>query len=82
MGSMIPLSVLDLSPIVQGGSPGQSLRASRDLASAAERLGFRRYWILFATSADRFKVAGLRSPGATLMWMRSERGSPWRKGGG
>ena len=37
---MIPLSVLDLSPIIEGGSPGQSLRASADLAKAAERLGW------------------------------------------
>ena len=42
---MIPLSVLDLSPIIQGGAPGQSLRASRELAQAAERLRFQRYWL-------------------------------------
>jgi alkanesulfonate monooxygenase SsuD/methylene tetrahydromethanopterin reductase-like flavin-dependent oxidoreductase (luciferase family) len=45
MSSMIPLSVLDLSPIVQGGGAGQSLRASRELAGAAEKLGFQRYWL-------------------------------------
>src|SRR5690242_20568270 len=56
MGGMIPLSVLDLSPIVQGGSAGQSLRASRDLAQAAERLGFRRYWL-----AEHHNMTGIAS---------------------
>jgi len=56
MDSMIPLSVLDLSPVVQGGSPGQSLRASRDLARAAERLGFRRYWM-----AEHHNMTGIAS---------------------
>jgi luciferase family oxidoreductase group 1 len=53
---MIPLSVLDLSPIVQGGSPSQSLRASRDLAQAAERLGFHRYWL-----AEHHNMTGIAS---------------------
>ncbi|MBX3483194.1 LLM class flavin-dependent oxidoreductase [Phenylobacterium sp.] len=53
---MIPLSVLDLSPIVQGGGPGQSLRASRELARAAERLGFRRYWL-----AEHHNMTGIAS---------------------
>jgi luciferase family oxidoreductase group 1 len=53
---MIPLSVLDLSPIVQGGSPGQSLRASRELALAAERLGFGRYWL-----AEHHNMTGIAS---------------------
>lgn len=56
IGSMIPLSVLDLSPIVQGGSPGQSLHASRDLARAAERLGFQRYWL-----AEHHNMTGIAS---------------------
>ena len=53
---MIPLSVLDLSPIIQGGSPGQSLRASRELALAAERLGFQRYWL-----AEHHNMTGIAS---------------------
>src|SRR6266436_6197266 len=43
--SMIPLSVLDLSPIVEGGDAAQSLRNSLDLARHAERWGYRRYWL-------------------------------------
>ena len=33
---MTPLSVLDLSPIVQGGDAGQALNNSRDLARHAQ----------------------------------------------
>ena len=53
---MVALSVLDLSPIVQGGSPGQSLRASRELAQAAERLGYNRYWL-----AEHHNMTGIAS---------------------
>ncbi len=53
---MVDLSVLDLSPIVQGGSAGQSLRASRALAQAAERLGYRRYWL-----AEHHNMLGIAS---------------------
>jgi luciferase family oxidoreductase group 1 len=39
------LSVLDLSPIVQGGSAGESFRNSLDLAQHAERFGYHRFWL-------------------------------------
>jgi luciferase family oxidoreductase group 1 len=42
---MIPLSVLDPSPIVQGGNAAQALRSTLDLALHAERLGYRRFWL-------------------------------------
>ena len=42
---MIPFSVLDLSPIVEGGSAGQALTNTLDLARHAERLGYARYWL-------------------------------------
>lgn len=42
---MIPLSVLDLSPIVSGGSAAEALRNSVDLARRAEELGYHRYWV-------------------------------------
>jgi luciferase family oxidoreductase group 1 len=42
---MLPFSVLDLCPIVQGGTAADSLRNSLDLAQHAERLGFQRYWV-------------------------------------
>jgi luciferase family oxidoreductase group 1 len=39
------LSILDLSPIVEGGTAAQALRNTRDLAQHAERWGYRRYWL-------------------------------------
>jgi luciferase family oxidoreductase group 1 len=42
---MLSASVLDLCPIVQGGTAAESLRNSLDLARHAERLGFQRYWV-------------------------------------
>ena len=41
----VPLSILDLSPIVAGGTAGDALRRSIDLARHAERLGYLRYWV-------------------------------------
>jgi luciferase family oxidoreductase group 1 len=42
---MIPLSVLDLSPVSAGSSAAQALRNTLDLARLADRLGFTRYWV-------------------------------------
>jgi luciferase family oxidoreductase group 1 len=42
---MIPLSVLDLSPVSAGMPPAQALRNSLDLAQLADRLGHARYWV-------------------------------------
>ncbi len=42
---MAPISILDLSPIVEGGDAGQALRNSLDLARHVEALGYHRYWM-------------------------------------
>src|SRR5436305_3594518 len=42
---MVPLSVLDLSPITEDGDAGRALRNSLDLARHVEALGYRRYWM-------------------------------------
>ncbi|WP_395704106.1 LLM class flavin-dependent oxidoreductase [Aquabacterium sp.] len=42
---MVPLSVLDLAPIVEGSDAAQALRNTLDLAQHAERWGYRRYWL-------------------------------------
>jgi luciferase family oxidoreductase group 1 len=42
---MIPFSILDLSPIAEGGDAGQALRNTIDLAQHAERWGYHRYWL-------------------------------------
>jgi luciferase family oxidoreductase group 1 len=53
---MVALSVLDLAPIVAGGTPGQALENSRDLARHAERLGYKRYWL-----AEHHNMPGIAS---------------------
>jgi luciferase family oxidoreductase group 1 len=42
---MAPFSILDLAPIVEGGSASQAFRNSLDLAQHAERWGYHRYWL-------------------------------------
>ncbi len=39
------LSVLDQSPIPEGATAGDALRNTLDLARAADRLGYTRYWL-------------------------------------
>ena len=59
---MIPLSVLDLSPITQGGNPAQSFQNSLDLARNAERLGFTRYWL-----AEHHNMPGVASAATSVL---------------
>jgi luciferase family oxidoreductase group 1 len=42
---MIPLSILDLSPVSAGSTGAQALRNSLDLAQFADQLGYLRYWV-------------------------------------
>ncbi len=53
---MVPLSVLDLSPIAEGSDAGTALRNSLDLAQHVEALGFRRYWM-----AEHHNLPGIAS---------------------
>ena len=56
---MIPLSVLDLAPILEGRHAGGRLSATRcDLAQHAERLGYRRFWL-----AEHHNMPGYRERG-------------------
>jgi luciferase family oxidoreductase group 1 len=59
---MIPFSVLDLSPIVQGGSAALALRNTRDLAQHAERLGYRRFWL-----AEHHNMTGIASAATAVV---------------
>jgi hypothetical protein len=59
----IPLAVLDLVPVSSGATAAQALRNSVDLAQAAERLGYTRYW--FAEHHLNPGVAGT-SPAVVL----------------
>jgi len=42
---LIPLSVLDLSPVPAGGTSTDALRNTIDLAQATERAGYHRFWV-------------------------------------
>jgi luciferase family oxidoreductase group 1 len=53
---MTTLSVLDLSPIVEGSDARQALHNSRDLARHAERLGYHRFWM-----AEHHNMPGIAS---------------------
>jgi luciferase family oxidoreductase group 1 len=53
---MIPLSILDLSPVPEGSSVGKALANSRNLAHHAEALGYRRYWM-----AEHHNMPGIAS---------------------
>jgi luciferase family oxidoreductase group 1 len=59
---MIPLSVLDLAPIVQGGDATQSFANSLDLAQHAERWGYRRYWL-----AEHHNMPGVASAATAVV---------------
>src|SRR6476661_6161980 len=54
--AMVPLSVLDLSPIKQGGDAGAALKESAELAQTCEKLGYRRYWL-----AEHHNMPGIAS---------------------
>lgn len=51
---MIPISVLDLAPIVEGSDAATALHHSLDLARHAERWGYLRYWL-----AEHHNMEGL-----------------------
>ena len=59
---MIPLSVLDLSPVPEGSDAGQSLRNTLELAQQAERLGFTRYWL-----AEHHNMPGIASAATSVV---------------
>ncbi|RWP33926.1 LLM class flavin-dependent oxidoreductase [Mesorhizobium sp.] len=59
---MTALSVLDLSPIVEGSNASQSLANSLDLARHAERLGYRRYWL-----AEHHNMPGIASAATSIV---------------
>ncbi len=58
----VPLSVLDLAPIIQGGTPAQSFRNSVDLARHAERLGYHRFWV-----AEHHGIPGVASAATAVV---------------
>ena len=59
---MIPISILDLSPITEGGDAGLALRNTLDLARHAETLGFKRYWL-----AEHHNMPGIASAATAVV---------------
>lgn len=59
---MIPFSVLDLSPITEGGDAAQSFRHTLDLARHAERWGYQRFWL-----AEHHGMPGIASAATAVL---------------
>lgn len=59
---MTQYSVLDLAPIPQGTTAGDSLRNSLDLAQHAERWGYTRYWL-----AEHHNFPGIASAATSVV---------------
>jgi luciferase family oxidoreductase group 1 len=58
---VIPFSVLDLAPIIQGGDAAQAFRNAVDLARHAEGWGFARYWL-----AEHHNMPGIASAATSI----------------
>jgi luciferase family oxidoreductase group 1 len=58
----IPLSILDLAPIVEGSDATQALRNTLDLAQHAEAWGYRRYWV-----AEHHNMDGVASSATSVI---------------
>ena len=59
---MIPFSVLDLSPIVEGGTAAQAFGNTLDLAQHAERWGYTRFWL-----AEHHNMPGIASAATAVL---------------
>ncbi|WP_145642124.1 MsnO8 family LLM class oxidoreductase, partial [Bacillus licheniformis] len=55
-------SVLNLSPIVQGGNAEQSFKQSMDLAQHAEKWGYHRFWL-----AEHHNIEGVASSATSVL---------------
>ena len=62
MPRMIPLSVLDLSPIIEGGDASRAFANTLDLARHAEAWGFNRYWL-----AEHHNMTGIASAATAVV---------------
>lgn len=59
---MIPFSVLDLAPIVQGSDAAESYRNTLSLAQHAERWGYKRFWL-----AEHHGMPGISSAATSVL---------------
>lgn len=58
----LPLSVLDLAPIVEGGTIAETFRHSLDLAQHVERWGYKRVWL-----AEHHNIPGVASSATAVL---------------
>ena len=58
----VPVSILDLAPITQGGTAADALRNTVDLARHAERRGYRRFWV-----AEHHNMPGIASAATAVV---------------
>src|SRR5690242_4631841 len=59
---MVPISILDLVPVILGETPREALRKSLALAQQAEALGYRRYWV-----AEHHNMPGIASAATSVV---------------
>jgi luciferase family oxidoreductase group 1 len=59
---MVPVSILDLAPIVAGATATDALRNSLDLAQHAEGWGYNRFWL-----AEHHNAAGIASAATAVV---------------
>lgn len=59
---MVPLSILDLAPIVEGSDAATALRNSLELAQHAEAWGYARYWV-----AEHHNLDGVASSATAVL---------------
>jgi luciferase family oxidoreductase group 1 len=57
-----PISILDLAPIVEGGTVSVALRNSLDLAQQAEQWGYERFWL-----AEHHNATGIASAATAVV---------------
>jgi luciferase family oxidoreductase group 1 len=62
MPRMVPLSILDLAPIVEGSDAASALRRSLDLAQHAENWGYKRFWL-----AEHHNMEGVASSATAVL---------------
>jgi luciferase family oxidoreductase group 1 len=59
---MVPVSILDLVPVILGETPREALRKSLDLAQHAEAFGYKRYWV-----AEHHNMTGIASAATSVV---------------
>jgi len=59
---MVPISILDLVPVILGETPREALRKSLDLAQHAETFGYKRYWV-----AEHHNMTGIASAATSVV---------------